>query len=142
MTPDNMSGTNTWKPTPSFIDVGQDYAESLNSLSKLIHYFNKKWWVDLETGEPLKRNVGECLCLIHSEISEAMEGHRKGLMDDKLTERQMIEVELADALIRILDLSEGLGLNIGEATVEKLEYNLNREDHKPENRKKAGGKKY
>lgn len=100
------------------------------------------WWHDLETGEPLKRNVGELLCLIHSEISEAMEGHRKGLMDDKLPNRPMIEVELADALIRIADLAGGLNLDLGGALAEKLAYNAQRADHKPENRKKEGGKKY
>lgn len=40
-----------------------------------------------------------------SEISEAMEGERKSLMDDKLPHRKMAEVELADAIIRIGDYS-------------------------------------
>lgn len=82
------------------------------------------------------------LCLIHSEISEAMEGHRKGLMDDHLTHRSMIEVELADAVIRILDLAGWLGLDIQGALAEKVDYNLNRADHKKENRAKSNGKKY
>lgn len=86
--------------------------------------------------------VAQKLCLTHSEISEAMEGHRKGLMDDKLPHRKMIEVELADAMIRIADLAGALGLDLGGAIVEKMEYNANREDHKLENRQKAGGKAY
>lgn len=59
--------------------------------------YESGWWHDLNTGEDMhgKRNVPELLCLIHSEISEAMEGHRKGLMDDKLPHRPMLEVELA-----------------------------------------------
>jgi len=100
------------------------------------------WWTDLNTGEPKDRNVGEMLCLIHSEISEAMEGHRKGLMDDKLPHRKMIEVELADAVIRIADLCGGLGLHLGSAIAEKLAYNAQREDHKIEARRAAGGKAY
>lgn len=102
------------------------------------------WWSDPETGESLKgkRNVGEMLCLIHSEISEAMEGHRKGLMDDHLPHRPMIEVELADAVIRICDLAGGLGLDLAGAVVEKLQYNTRRADHKPENRAAPGGKRY
>ena len=102
------------------------------------------WWTDLKTGESLvgKRNVGEMLCLVHSEISEAMEGHRKNLMDDKLPHRKMVEVELADAVIRIMDLAGGLGLDVGAAMAEKLEYNQSRQDHKLENRVKEGGKQY
>jgi hypothetical protein len=119
-----------------------DTALVINKLTQQVHVNNKKWWTDLHTGEPLKRNVGEMLCLVHSEISEAMEGHRKGLQDDKLPHRPMIEVELADAVIRIFDIAAGLGLDLGGAYVEKLAYNQTREDHKPENRLKAGGKAY
>ncbi|HSH42545.1 MAG TPA: hypothetical protein VK973_10530 [Arenicellales bacterium] len=100
------------------------------------------WWHDVETGEPLERNKGELLCLIHSEISEAMEAERKGLMDDKLPHRPGAEVELADALIRICDYAGGFGYDLAGAVAEKLEYNANRADHKPENRAKAGGKKF
>lgn len=102
------------------------------------------WWSDPKTGESLKskRNVGEMLCLVHSEISEAMEGHRKNLTDDKLPHRKMIEVELADAMIRILDLAGGLDLDLAGALAEKLAFNTQRPDHKPENRIKDGGKAY
>jgi NTP pyrophosphatase (non-canonical NTP hydrolase) len=99
------------------------------------------WWHDLHTNEPLQRNVAEMLCLIHSEVSEALEGHRKNLMDDKLPHRSMLEVELADTVIRIADLCGGLKLDLAGAILEKLEYNAKREDHKIENRKKEGGKK-
>ena len=119
-------------------------SNNLNRIARGIHMQNVAagWWSDPKTGERLERNVPEMLCLIHSEISEAMEGHRKNLMDDKLPTRKMIEVELADALIRILDLSEGLGLDIGGATAEKLEFNRNRQDHKLASRMAAGGKAY
>lgn len=102
------------------------------------------WWNDLHTGESLKgkRNIPEMLCLIHSEISEAMEGHRKNLMDDKLPHRSMMEVELADAVIRICDLAGAQGYDLGGAIAEKLIYNASRADHKPENRKLEGGKAF
>ena len=90
----------------------------------------------------IQRNVGELLCLIHSEISEALEGHRKDLMDDHLTHRKMFEVELADAIIRIFDTAEGMGLDLGGAFEEKMTYNANRQDHKIEHRRANGGKKY
>lgn len=100
------------------------------------------WYHDPVTSQPLKRNIPEMLCLIHSEISEALEGYRKNLMDDKLPHRKSIEVELADALIRIADLAGYLNLDLGAAYVEKLIYNESRADHKPENRALDGGKKF
>lgn len=103
--------------------------------------YNAGWWHDLTTGEKLNRNVSEMLCLIHSEISEGLEGFRKNLMDDKLPHRKMLEVELADAAIRIFDLAGGLGFNIGDAIAEKMAFNAQRADHKPENRNGENGKK-
>ena len=125
---------------------------AVSELQDLVHYHNQVagWWTDLNTGEslkskagePPKRNVPEMLCLVHSEVSEAMEGYRKNLMDDKLPHRSMLEVELADAVIRILDMCGGLGLDLEGAIFEKLEYNANRADHKIENRLKEDGKKF
>lgn len=118
------------------------------------------WWNDLKTGldlravvrgehdhDPILRRLGkalvaEKLCLTHSEVSEGMEGHRKGLPDDKLPHRPMIEVELADAVIRIADLAGALGLDLGGAIAEKMAFNAVRPDHKPENRAAEGGKSY
>lgn len=88
------------------------------------------------------REDGTMIALIHSEVSEAMEGLRKDLMDDHLPNRKMVEVELADSVIRICDLAGKLGLDLGGAIVDKLKYNLTRLDHKKENREKQGGKKF
>ena len=128
---------------------------SIGKLQKDIHDSNAVagWWTDLETGINLanearkgtrlgKAIVAEKLCLIHSEVSEAMEGARKNLPDDKLPHRPMIEVELADAVIRILDLCGALELDSDGAINEKRTYNSKREDHKIENRLKANGKAY
>ena len=82
------------------------------------------------------------LCLIHSEISEAMEGDRKDAMDDKLPHRKALEVELADAMIRILDLAGANNLDLGAAMAEKMDFNSVRPDHTLKNRAKKGGKKY
>lgn len=100
------------------------------------------WWHDPATGELKDRNVGELLMLCVSELSEAMEGHRKGLPDDHLPHRLMFHVELADALIRIFDLCGAAGIPIGAIIAEKLAYNATRADHRPEARTAAHGKSY
>ena len=116
----------------------------INQICQSIHNDNVAagWWTDIHTGEQLDRNMGELLCLVHSEISEAMEGHRKGLPDDKLPHRAMLEVELADACIRIFDIAGWLGLDLGGAIAEKRAFNATRADHKIENRLVVGGKAY
>lgn len=100
------------------------------------------WWHDVETGERINRNKGELLMLIVSEIAEGMEAMRKGKQDDHLPHRPGLEVELADALIRIFDMAGALELDLPGAVTEKLAYNRARADHKPENRAKEGGKKF
>lgn len=118
--------------------------EVINGLKWRTFEFNVEqgWYTDPKTGNRIGRNVGEMLMLIVSEIAEAMEGFRKELMDDHLPRRSMLEVELADALIRILDLAGYLGLDLGGAFVDKFQYNANRADHKLENRAKENGKKF
>lgn len=105
------------------------------------------WWTDPKTGRKIDPNatpylVAAKLMLCVTELAEACEGHRKDLMDDKLPHRSMIEVELADTVIRCLDLAGAMGLDVGGAIVEKLLFNSTREDHKMENRAKTGGKAY
>ncbi|WP_274868381.1 hypothetical protein [Sinorhizobium meliloti] len=120
------------------------HAAAINLFAADCHAASRKagWYTDPHTGKALERNVPEMLCLIHSEISEAMEGYRKHLADDKLPRRPMIEVELADAMIRIGDLATYLGLDVGGAIVEKMAFNAQREDHKLEARRAAGGKAF
>lgn len=129
--------------------------KAISELQASIHDGNVQagWWADLTTNQDLTKEckqqtrfgkaiVAEKLCLIHSEVSEAMEGARKNLMDDKIKHRKMIEVELADAVIRILDLCGALELDIANAIAEKLNYNLTRPDHQIKNRKGANGKQF
>lgn len=70
------------------------------------------WWTDLTTGQPLQRNMGEMLMLVVSELSEAAVGFASNNMDDKLPHRRAFEVEVADALIRILDLAGGVNIEL------------------------------
>lgn len=114
----------------------------LNAYAEQVHEANEKWWVDLHTGEPLTKNFGELIALCHSELSEALEGHRKNLQDDKLPHRKMAEVELVDCIIRIFDIGAGLGMDLEGAYREKMAFNAVREDHKREKRLLPGGKAY
>ena len=114
----------------------------LNDYARQCHEDNDKWWRDMHTGLPIERNKGELLCLMHSELSECMEGERKNLMDNKLPHRRMAEVELVDCLIRIFDYAGAYGYDLEGAYQEKRAYNLVREDHKHEARLLADGKKW
>src|SRR5574341_859921 len=99
---------------------------NFNDMAKRCHEANLHWWHDPLTGEWREHNKGEQLMLIVSEIAEAMEGERKGLMDTHLPHRPMVEVEFADAIIRMLDYAGRYKLDIEGAFEEKMAYNAKR----------------
>jgi NTP pyrophosphatase (non-canonical NTP hydrolase) len=122
--------------------VLENHAIAIEQMCSLTHQLNEKWWTSLETGAPIERNVGELLMLTVSELAEAMEGHRKNLADDHLPQRPMFEVELADALIRIMDMAQGLNFDLAGAWKDKMLYNVSRADHQIAHRQGEHGKKY
>jgi NTP pyrophosphatase (non-canonical NTP hydrolase) len=76
----------------------------------------KGWW-------DLPCNVPEKLCLIHSEVSEALEAYRNNIPFDQ---KGNLGEELADVIIRIFDLCTYLGIDILQEVKAKHEYNKTR----------------
>lgn len=112
----------------------------INKLAKEIHENNKnKGFFDD------KKNISEMLCLIHSEVSEALEADRKGkyikdetalawalsTVDDSHfyeehfpeTIKDTFEDELADIMIRVMDLAAFKGINLEMHIEAKMRYN-------------------
>jgi NTP pyrophosphatase (non-canonical NTP hydrolase) len=98
-----------------FIDAWEEMEAEVHHIA-----VTKGWWDS-------DRSDGEIIALIHSELSECLEACRKGYPKDKhLPHRINNEVELADAVIRIMDFAGAKGWDVCGALAEKVEYNRTR----------------
>jgi NTP pyrophosphatase (non-canonical NTP hydrolase) len=113
---------------------------NLKETAKAIHSINveKGFWEN-------PRNKGELLMLVVSELSEALEADRKNRyslkdiieitalasdedfnMEFTNHVKDTFEDEIADAVIRLFDMSVGLGIDLESHIEAKLRYNANR----------------
>jgi NTP pyrophosphatase (non-canonical NTP hydrolase) len=114
------------------------FIAAFDAVQKHIHQtaVDKGWWDD-ELGRNQKRNDAEMIALMHSELSEALEGLRAGdPFSDKLGPPfTQVEEELADLFIRVCDYAAGRKLQLAEAIIAKMGHNVGRPY-------KHGGKKF
>ena len=74
-----------------------------------------------------ERNKGELIALMHSELSEALEAFRHGNPpSEHIPSFDAVSEELADVVIRIMDMGFQGGLPIGAAIIEKIAFNETR----------------
>lgn len=117
--------------------ITKEEIETLNNVFKKMHILAADMgWHD----KP--REDGTMIALMHSELSEALEGVRRDKMDEHLPDHKSVTVELGDAIIRIADYAFSKGLPLAEAMAEKHLYNANRPDHSREARAAKGGKSF
>lgn len=100
------------------------FTQTFNVLAAKLHEDNAKrgFW-----GDGLDRNNAELIALMHSELSEALEALRhNNPPSNHIPEFSGIEEELADCIIRIMDMSAARGYRVAEAIIAKVEFNRSR----------------
>lgn len=121
--------------------ITSTFREMLELIAARVHANNiaKGWWDDrMREVDPAevasgprvvsdRAQIPGLLMLVVSELSEALEAHRKHNPQDKhLPDLPAFDVELADAVIRILDIARAYRVDLGRAIVEKMAFNATR----------------
>lgn len=107
-------------------EVSITESHSLTSDIRVLIDVSHKLAVEKGFWDDQPRNKGEQIALMHSELSELLEGIRKPGPDEHCPRFTKEEVELADLLIRAFDYAGGYDLRLLEAIFAKLRYNETR----------------
>ena len=98
-----------------FIRSFREFQKTANKIAHL-----KGWYEE-------KKTFGDIISLMHSELSEALEGFRIGNPpSQKIPEFSEIEEELADVVIRIMNAASKMGFNVAGAIPAKIAFNAGR----------------
>lgn len=127
-----------------------DYKDIRDAVNTIVHLTHKAaiaggWWDGYDWSCPHKQ--GTKVALIADEAFEAFGAIRTDSYDDHLPQYKGVLAELIDVIVRSGDtlgryVDDDQSINPGQILVDKMKYNAQRQDHKPENRKKVGGKRF
>lgn len=104
---------------------------TISKWQKIVHQNAKnKGFYDGPLGQRTDLRIASMLALVHSEVSEALEDVRKGHMKTEIESDGKpvgFPSELADIVIRVLDMAEWMGIDMNAVMKLKHDYNCTRE---------------